>query len=415
MIQKVKGTQDLLDMALYDAVYDRAYRFFSAAQFNHIQTPVIEHEALFKRSVGQETDIATKEMYTFSTNDREIFCLRPEGTASVMRAFFENGIVARPWQVFTHGPMFRHERPQKGRWRQFSQFNLESIGISSVVQDVRFISLLNDFFSRQLQLSDYVLSINFLGTPEDRAAHRVVLKAFLEKHRDALCPTCVQRAATNMLRVFDCKNEQCQALYAAAPYITDHLSPASAQEWRELNELLDVLSINRVHNRCLVRGLDYYNKVVFEFSSPLLGAQSAFCGGGQYNLAPAFEHKEAVPSIGAAIGMERLLLLLEAAGYPFKQPATAPVVAVVPFDTTFDALALLAHQELQRAGLAADILVGGIKKAFKRANTLGVSWVVLLGEDERAAGTVILKNMQTGIQEVVSQEHLVQRILQLIN
>jgi len=414
MIQKVKGTQDLLDMALYDAVYDEAHRFFSAAQFAHIQTPIIEHEALFKRSVGQETDIATKEMYTFTTNDRETFCLRPEGTASVMRAFFESSIVARPWQVFIHGSMFRHERPQKGRWREFSQFNIESIGTSSIVQDVRFIALLNDFFSRQLKVQDYVLSINFLGTKEDRARHRIALKSFLDAQQEALCATCVQRAATNILRVFDCKNERCQELYTQAPFITDYLSPESAQEWQELNDLLDVLSINRVHNRCLVRGLDYYNKVVFEFSSPLLGAQSAFCGGGHYDLAAAFEHKEPVPAIGAGIGMGRLLLLLEASGYPFKRPVARPVVAVLPFNDSLNALALLAHQELQRNGIATDILVGGIKKGMKRANALNVSWVALLGEDERAAGTVLLKNMQTGSQESIGQEMLAARVLQLL-
>lgn len=410
MIQKVKGTQDLLDMALYDAVYQAAYRFFSAAQFSHIQTPIIEHEALFKRSVGQQTDIATKEMYTFATNDREVFCLRPEGTASVMRAFFEGAIVARPWQVFTHGPMFRHERPQKGRWRQFSQFNLEAVGISSVVHDVRFIALLNDFFFRELKIHDYVLSINYLGTKEDRAAHRIVLKEFLDAHRAQLCATCVQRADTNMLRVFDCKNDSCQRLYADAPYITDHLSPESRAEWEQLNLLLDALSVNRVHNKCLVRGLDYYNKVVFEFSSPLLGAQSAFCGGGQYDLASAFDHKEPVASIGAAIGMERLLLLLEAAQFPFAPASLPPVVAVVPFDDSCSLLALLAHQALYRAGIATDVLVGGIKKALKKANTRGVSWVVLIGEQERESATVLLKNMHTGVQEVVGQEQLVERV-----
>jgi histidyl-tRNA synthetase len=413
MIQKVKGTQDLLDMTLYDAVYSAAYRYFSAAQFSHIQTPIIEHEALFKRSVGQQTDIATKEMYTFSTNEREIFCLRPEGTASVMRAFFEGAVVAKPWQVFTHGPMFRHERPQKGRWRQFSQFNLEAIGISSVVHDVRFIALLNDFFLRHLALHDYVLSINFLGTKEDRAAHRVVLKEFLDKHWSQLCATCVQRADTNILRVFDCKNESCQQLYTQAPYITDHLSPASQAEWEQLNTLLDALSVNRIHNKCLVRGLDYYNKVVFEFSSPLLGAQSAFCGGGQYDLAPAFERKEAVPSIGAAIGMERLLLLLEAAGFPFAAPAKQPLVAVVPLDDSCTVLALFAHQALHRAGISTDILVGGVKKAMKKANAIAASWVVLIGDQEREAGTVLLKNMQTGEQESVGQEYLVSRLFDL--
>ncbi|MDQ5890278.1 MAG: histidyl-tRNA synthetase [Candidatus Dependentiae bacterium] len=406
MIKKVKGTQDLLDMKSYDAVHQLAYRHFSAAHFTHIQTPILEHLALFKRSVGEETDIVGKEMYTFSTNDREEFCLRPEATASTMRAYFEAAITAKPWQVFSHGPMFRHERPQKGRWRQFSQFNLEAIGINSIAQDARFISLLDDFFTRVLNLKDYVISVNYLGNKEDRAAHKQALKIFLDAHMHEICATCQTRATSNMLRIFDCKNEQCQALYTKAPYLTDHLSPESNAQWQELNYLLDVLSVNRVHNPLLVRGLDYYNNVVFEFSSPLLGAQSTFCGGGQYDLAAAFEHKEALPSIGAAIGMERLLLLLEAAGNPHPMQAPAPIFGILPFDDSLNPLALLAHQTLHRTGLSTDFITGGIKKGMKKANASGIRWLVLIGDQEKVDGVVRVKDMVSGNETTVSQEVL---------
>ncbi|MDQ5940334.1 MAG: histidyl-tRNA synthetase [Candidatus Dependentiae bacterium] len=415
MIKKVKGTQDLLDMRSYDALYKGAYQHFSTAHFTHIQTPILEHEGLFKRSVGEETDIVGKEMYTFSTNDREVFCLRPEATASTMRAYLEAAITTKPWQVFSEGPMFRHERPQKGRWRQFSQFNVEAINISSVAQDVRFISLLDDLFTRKLRLHDYVLSINYLGTKEDRAAHRLALKSFLDAHMAEICSTCQTRATANMLRIFDCKNEGCQALYTKAPYLTDHLSPTSQTAWQELQDLLGILSISWIHNPLLVRGLDYYNNIVFEFSSPLLGAQSTFCSGGRYDLAPAFDQKEAIPSIGAAIGMERLVLLLEAAGNPHTIPTKTPVFGILPFDESLNPLALLAHQTLHRAGLSTDIIIGGVKKGMKKANNDGIRWLILIGEQEKNEGVVRLKDMESGSEISVSQEDLTSYAQSLIS
>jgi histidyl-tRNA synthetase len=407
MIHKVKGTQDLLAMQLYDALYSALYAHFTRAQFSHIQTPILEHENLFKRSVGQETDIVGKEMYTLSTNDKETLCLRPEGTASTIRAYLESGIQTTPWNVFSHGPMFRHERPQKGRWRQFSQFNIEAVGIQSLAQEIRFIHLLNDFFSRTLKLEQYVLSINFLGSREDRNAHKQALKIFLADHATQLCATCSLRATTNVLRIFDCKNESCQQLYTTAPRITDYLSEASAAQWQSLNTLLDILSINRIHNPLLVRGLDYYNNIVFEFSSSSLGAQSTFCGGGQYDLSPAFDRKEPLPSLGAAIGMERLLLLLEATGNTALTQTQPPRIGIIPFDESLTPLALLAHQTLHRAGLHTDIIVGGIKKGMKKANAAGLRWLVLIGETEKNENVVRVKNMDTGEESVVSQEHLV--------
>jgi histidyl-tRNA synthetase len=408
MIHKVKGTQDLLNMNLYDALYNALYNHFTRAHFNHIQTPILEHEALFKRSVGQETDIVGKEMYTLSTNDKETLCLRPEGTASTIRAYLESGLQTTPWNVFSHGPMFRHERPQKGRWRQFSQFNIEAVGIQSLAQEVRFINLLNDFFSRTLKLEAYVLSINFLGSRHDRMAHKEALKQFLTTHSNALCATCSVRATTNILRIFDCKHETCQTLYTTAPRITDYLSEESAAEWATLNSLLDMLSINRIHNPLLVRGLDYYNNIVFEFSSSHLGAQSTFCGGGQYDLSAAFERKEPLPSLGAAIGMERLLLLLEATQNTALTQQQPDRIGILAFDESLKPLALLAHQTLHRAGHHTDILVGGIKKGMKKANAAGLTWLVLIGETERVENVVRIKNMSTGEETVVAQERLVE-------
>lgn len=410
MIKRVKGTQDILDMRRFDAIVQKAAQHFCAANFSHIETPILEYHDLFTHSVGQHTDIVTKEMYTFSANGKETLCLRPEGTAGTMRAFFENTIENKPWQVFSCGPMFRHERPQKGRYRQFHQFNAESIGISSITDDVRFLSTLDDFFSRGLGLRDYVLSINFLGTPDDRAAHRTALATFLDTHKAKLCETCQTRMSTNILRVFDCKNETCQKLYQDAPVITDHLCDESQKNWEQLNSMLDMLSINRIHNPFLVRGLDYYHNTVFEFSSPLLGAQNAFCGGGQYDLSQQLGHKQPVAAIGCAVGMERLQLLLEASSDPLPLPSPAPLHAIIPAGDEQVPLALLAYQELHRAGICCDIITGGIKKGMKKANKAGASYALLIGEDEQAAESVLVKNMHTSSQELVSQEALAKHL-----
>jgi len=407
MIKKVKGTQDLLAMTMQDAIYNAAYTHFARAGFAHIETPIIEHMSLFKRSVGESTDIVGKEMYTLTTDDTDPLCLRPEGTAGTMRAFLESATPVRPWNVFTYGPMFRHERPQKGRYRQFSQFNLESIGITTLAQEVCFLSTLYDFFTRTLCLPDTVLSINYLGTKEDRARHKEALKAFLSAHQAAICATCTTRSTSNILRIFDCKNEACQALYQGAPLLTDFLSDESARRWQECNDLLDILSINRIHNPLLVRGLDYYNTLVFEFSSPHLGAQNAFCGGGAYELATALGQKEAIPAIGAAFGIERLLLLLEAAGNPYPLPKAAPRIGIITFEESLDGLALLVHQTLLRAEHAVELLAGGIKKGMKKANALGCDFVIIIGEEERQQNCVKIKNMQSGEESVVSHEGLV--------
>lgn len=407
MIKKVKGTQDILSMEAYDAVIALAQDHFATANFRHIQTPLIEQLALFKRSVGEDTDIVGKEMYTFATNDRETLCLRPEATASTIRAYCEAALTDKPWCVFSHGPMFRHERPQKGRWRQFSQFNIEAINSSSVALDARFIALLDAFFSERCGFKEYVLSINFLGNSADRRAHKEALRAFLAQHQEALCATCQQRTATNILRIFDCKSPSCQSLYQNAPLLTDYLGAASKAEWAELNYLLDVLSINRIHNPLLVRGLDYYNNVVFEFSSPLLGAQNTFCGGGRYDLSAAFERKEPLPSIGAAIGVERLLLLLQEAGSPLLAPKKRTVVGILPFEQTLMPLALLADQTLRRHHIPTTLLTDGLKKGMKKANADGLPLLLLIGAQEQAEGTITVKDMVSGTEHRTTQESLV--------
>ncbi|MFI5333516.1 MAG: histidine--tRNA ligase, partial [Candidatus Babeliales bacterium] len=287
MISRVKGTQDFLDLSLFNAIVDQCKRQAAVYGFTEIATPILEHTELFKRSLGLHTDVVNKEMFiiqTSSENDEsESICLRPEATASIVRAFVENHVQQTPWKVFTYGPMFRHERPQKGRYRQFHQISLEIIGSAAVAQDVQLIKMLDRFFSEKLLCSNYALHINYLGCAQDRAAYTATLKKFLDSVSNYLCPLCTERKEKNILRIFDCKNPNCQQVYTKAPHITDALCTACATEWHQLQEQLSLLSVSYHHNPTLVRGLDYYSKTVFEFVSGNLGAQNAFCAGGRYD------------------------------------------------------------------------------------------------------------------------------------
>lgn len=411
MITRVKGTLDILNAAAYDTIISEITRELKKAKFTHIETPLIEQHALFTHAVGTETDIVSKEMYVFSPSEGETLCLRPEATASTMRAYLQNTITEKPWRVYTYGPMFRHERPQKGRYRQFSQFNIESINIAPTPgTESAFISMLDMLFSHTFNLTDYVLALNYLGTREERANHRDALAAFVDLHRATLCETCLVRAAKNILRIFDCKNETCHALYQTAPKITDYLAAESARDWAETQRLLTLLGVNFYHNPFLVRGLDYYSRTVFEFSSPLLGAQSAFCGGGFYDLSSQFDVKNEIPSIGAAIGIERFLLLLEEAkALPMIPPA--PFISVTPLSSDETPLALLTLHTLWRRGFTAELVEEkSLTKALKRANTHGAALVILIGPDERAIESVMIKNMKTGETSIVPHEHIIQSV-----
>jgi|SaaInlLV_10m_DNA_2_1039722.scaffolds.fasta_scaffold00054_63 histidyl-tRNA synthetase len=403
-IKRVRGTQDILDLQLQNFVLNQAKKHFTSYNYSQIETPIIEHTNLFVRSLGTHTDVVTKEMYTFTTEGGDEICLRPEVTASTMRAFLENSIEERPWKVFTYGPMFRHERPQKGRWRQFEQFNIEAIATTSIAQDAHFIAMIDKFFNFSLKLENYVLKLNFLGCLEDRKNHKESLKKYLDSIDSQLCEKCKKRKETNILRVFDCKNDCCQKLYTKAPKLTEHLCETCNEEWQQLQELLQFLSVNFIHDPCLVRGLDYYNKTVFEFSSQELGSQNAFCGGGRYELAKELGGKENVPSIGTAIGLGRLLLLVEKNQNELNIPHAPALQIIIPMTEEQHVLALLLANNLQSNNICSDILFeSSLNKKMKKANKLGAQHVLILGEEEQKNGTVSIKNMQTGKSNIIKQ------------
>ena len=411
MIPKVRGTQDFLDLKLQSFVLDQAEKVLHNYNFVQIETPVLEHTKLFIHSLGEQTDVVSKEMYVFDTDSKkDSVCLRPEATASTIRAYIENKVEQKPWKVFSFGPMFRRERPQKGRWRQFDQFNIEVVNSASLMQDAHFIKMIDTFFSQALKLENYILKLNFLGCSDDRKKHREALNEFLENIKTDICETCLVRKNTNILRVFDCKNENCKKLYQNAPKLTDHLCSECDKEWKNLQETLSVLSVSFVHAPDLVRGLDYYNKTVFEFASSELGAQDAFCGGGRYSLGKELGQKENIPSIGAAIGFGRLLLLVEKQLNKLSLPQEPALHVIIPMTEKQADLALIISDELQSNNLCNDVLFefASMKSSMRKANKMGAKFVLIVGDDEQKNGTISVKNMQTSEVGSVKQAHLIE-------
>lgn len=409
MISRVRGTRDIFNAQEFLEIFRIIKKHLHQHRFHQIMLPSIESVDLFKRALGQETDVVSKEMFVVSSSSaeqkKEQICLRPEATAQMVRAFIEHGVQDTPWKVFCNGSMFRYERPQKGRFREFYQCSMEIIGSASVSEDVHLIAMLDSLFSQKFNLNEYALHVNFLGTQEDRKLFREKLYSFLTENESSICPTCVKRRDANTLRVLDCKNEDCQKVYNNAPRLTDNLSQESAQEWQEVQNRLEELSVSFVHNTKLVRGLDYYNKTIFEFVSPLLGAQSAFCGGGRYDsLVKLLGGKQDQPAIGAAIGADRLHMLLEAVNSPLLEQKLAPLHLVLPLEKEQHPVALKLAQNLLNNGFCVDVLFeGSVKSMMRKANKMGADSVLLIGSDELANGTVTVKDMQSGESQTVKQ------------
>lgn len=399
MIQNVRGTQDFIDLTLFNYIVDQARAHLETHNFTQIATPIIEHTALFKRTLGEYTDVVTKEMYTLNTGpDGEDLCLRPEATAATVRAFIQAGINQLPWKVFSWGPMFRHERPQKGRYRQFHQVNIELIGAASIAYDAYCIALLNALFGDRLGLRTYVLQINFIGCAQDRTQFTQTLTQFLQQQTAQLCATCHERTTRNPLRVFDCKNEACQTIYSNAPQITAALCSSCSDEWHTLQQLLQTLAVAYTHNPKLVRGLDYYNKTVFEFTSSALGAQSAFCAGGRYDgLVEQISGNTSQPAVGAGIGIERVMLLLEEQQAAITQACQKPLHVIIPFGAAHIQQALVLEKKLTDTGLRTECILdlGSPKSMFRRANRLNAAYCLIIGDDEAATASVTIKDMNT--------------------
>lgn len=400
-LQAVKGMNDIAppDSAQWEWLEQALREVAQRYGYHNVRTPIVEPTGLFVRSLGEVTDIVEKEMYAFEDKlNGEALTLRPEATASVVRAAIEhNWVYDGPKRLYYSGPMFRHERPQRGRYRQFHQFGLEALGFAGPDVDAELILFACDLWQR-LGLRGIALEINSLGQPAERAQHREALIAYLSAHADQLDDDAKRRLHSNPLRILDTKNPAMQALVNAAPRLMDHLGEASLAHFQGLRDILDANGVAYTINPRLVRGMDYYNLSVFEFVTTELGAQGTVCAGGRYDGLFAQIGGKPTPAVGWALGMERLLALLETQGC-LPQAAPPDCFVVVP-DAQRAAVVARACRLLRGAGARVHMHAGGadgqgsMKSQFKRANASGARWAVVCGEDELAQGAVAMKDLR---------------------
>lgn len=384
--------------------------WLSAYGYKNIRMPIVESTHLFVRGVGEHTDIVEKEMYSFEDRlNGEKLTMRPEGTAGCVRACVEHGLLYNQTQrLWYMGPMYRHERPQKGRYRQFHQIGVEAFGMATPDVDAEIILMLADLWAR-LNLSNVSLEINSLGDPEERAEHRSALIAYLEKFTDILDEDGKRRLYTNPLRVLDTKNPALQEMAENAPKLSDFLGEASKTHFEGLKTLLDAAGISYTVNDRLVRGLDYYNRTVFEWVTSDLGAQGTIAGGGRYDGLVEMLGGKPCPAVGFGMGIERLLLLLEAQAVPV--PQVAPDVYIVHLGEAAGPLAFVTAQQLRAAGLSVVLHCGGgsFKSQFKKADASQARFAVVIGETEAETQTANLKTLNgegAGAQRTVALAEL---------
>ena len=420
-IQAVKGMNDLLPVAqkdfkltaaLWQAFEDIVASWTRSYGYNQIRTPIVEQTGLFIRSIGEETDVVGKEMYTFAdSNDKLSLSLRPEGTASCLRAVVEHNLLYNnPQKLWYMGPMFRRENPQKGRYRQFHQVGVEALGFEGPDVDAELIAMSADLWNR-LGIRQYLtLEINSLGNQDERAAHRTALINYLQQHEDILDEDCKRRMHTNPLRVLDTKNPALQTMANAAPRLIDFLGEESIAHYQSLKNLLNGLGIDYVENPRLVRGLDYYNLTVFEWTTDKLGAQATVCGGGRYNGLIEELGGKATPSIGFALGIERLLLLVQEFGQLTVN--NVPDIYVMHLGAGTNLTAMQHAAVLRAAGLNLYVHCGdqSLKAQLRKADASGASMALIIGQEEQINNTVTLKNLRTHEQQTVSADTVLKLI-----
>jgi histidyl-tRNA synthetase len=402
-IQAVRGMNDLLpdQISWWHRVEEAAREVLTNFGYREIRTPVVEKLELFARSIGESTDIVEKEMYAFPDRKGEMLALRPEATASIVRAFIQHNLKADPLarKFYSIGPMFRHERPQKGRYRQFYQIDAEAFGTDDPMLDAEVMYMLRLFLER-LGLGGIVLHINSLGCRECREGYRGVLKRFLDGNAQELCPDCQRRRHANPLRAFDCKVERCQTVLEGAPLLLNSICTVCAEHFESVKSCLEPLQTAYVVNPRMVRGLDYYMRTTFEAITDRLGAQNAVGGGGRYNGLVRDLGGQDLPGIGFAIGMERLILLLQQEQTEARQ---GPKIYVASLGPAARKESFLMAQRLRTMGLETEIdyEAPSLKSQMRRADKLGVRYVLILGEEEVSRGEVQLRDMVNKTQTVV--------------
>ncbi len=412
-----RGTRDILpgEVEKWHRLENLAREICRLYGYGEIRTPIFEHTELFQRGVGEETDIVSKEMYTFYDRGERKLTLRPENTAAVVRAFLEHKLYAAPQPVKLYyiGPMFRYDRPQAGRYRQFHQFGVEALGSLNPALDAEIIYVAYEFY-RQLGIKDLKLEVNTVGCNECRPLYRNKLKEHFRPHLDNLCPDCTHRFEKNPLRILDCKEEKCRVHFDDVPVLKDNLCQECHSHFKGLIEDLTNLGVEFVINPFIVRGLDYYTKTVFEFISLRLGAQSSLGGGGRYDDLVEVCGGPSTPGIGFAVGMERILLALEEEGLKQQDAGLHVYVAVISKEA--NPLAGKVIRDLRKSKISCDrdYMDRSLKAQLKQADRFNASLTLFLGGEEMQQGRANIKVMATGEQLEISMEVIVEKINEML-
>lgn len=416
--KKIKGTEDVLpkDSYRWQFVEDVMRKESAAYGFKEIRTPVFEHTELFARGVGQTTDVVQKEMYTFDTKGGESVTLRPEGTAGAARAVLEHGLVndSLPIKASYFVSCYRYEKPQAGRLREFHQFGLECYGTQSPVADAELICAAQSIFDR-LGIKQLRLEINSIGCPTCRAEYHKALKEYFYGYKDELCETCNSRLEKNPMRILDCKSPVCSKIAQGAPKITDYLCDECKDHFANVQKYLDAAGVEYTVNPTIVRGLDYYTKTVFEFVTDFIGAQGTVCGGGRYDGLIEELGGKHLPSLGFAMGIERLLMLMDKQGIEIPKPSTCDLyVAVMGESASLKSFEII--KAVRSCGLIAetDIVGRGLRAQMKYADKIGAKFSMVLGDNEIEQGKAVIKNMSSGEQtEIVLDDTFAEKFMVL--
>ncbi|HFG2072335.1 TPA: histidine--tRNA ligase [Vibrio cholerae] len=417
-IQAIRGMNDCLptQSPLWQKVEGVVKNVISAYGYSEVRMPIVEMTHLFSRAIGEVTDVVEKEMYTFEDRNGDSLTLRPEGTAGCVRSGIENGLLYNQEQrLWYMGPMFRHERPQKGRYRQFHQCGVEVFGLDGPDVDAELIMMTARLW-RELGIAQHVrLELNSIGSLEARANYRTALIDYLEQYQNVLDEDCKRRMYTNPLRVLDSKNPDVQAILGDAPQLSDYLDAESKQHFAGLCELLDAAGIEYTVNQRLVRGLDYYNRTVFEWITESLGSQGTVCGGGRYDGLVEQLGGKPTPAVGFAMGLERLVLMMETLGNMDVRRSVDVYMVTAGEGTMMAGMKLAEQLREQVPGLRVMTHFGGgnFKKQFKRADKVGAAIALVLGEDEVAAQTVVVKDLAEGEQNTVAQAEVAKLLAHL--
>ena len=414
----IKGTKDVLPKDVHKNQYIEATALDIASKFGYkeIRTPVFEHTELFQRGVGDTTDVVQKEMYTFDDKGGRSITLRPEGTAGAVRSFLENGLCneALPQKVCYLISCYRYEKPQAGRLREFHQFGVECFGTASPLADAEIIALAKSIFDT-LGVRDLSLEINSIGCPKCRAEYHKALKEYFASRKDELCDTCKGRLDRNPMRILDCKSPICHEIAQGAPVVIDYLCDECKEHFEKVQKYLDAQNIEYKINPQIVRGLDYYTKTVFEFVSNSIGAQGTVCGGGRYDGLIEELGGKHLPSLGFAMGIERLLMLMDKQGIEIPKPSTCDLyVAVMGEKASLKSFEII--KAVRSCGLIAetDIVGRGLRAQMKYADKIGAKFSMVLGDNEIEQGKAVIKNMSSGEQtEIVLDDTFAEKFMVL--